>query len=114
MDYRIRHHIDKDLAGSRERGTGAAFQGAHFRSAPAMEAESHGYGIVFALVRLFKSAGLDARGHRYQLCALAHPAVRREETGATERDRAYPVADTVQEDQTPQSEAAQALIQREV
>jgi hypothetical protein len=45
------------------RGAGAAICGAHRRSAAAMEAQSDGYRVIPALVRLLPSARQDAQGH---------------------------------------------------
>ena len=62
---RRRHHPDQVLARGQQQGAGAAVQGAHRRSAAAVEAEPDGSAVARQVVRVLARARRDAQGDRH-------------------------------------------------
>ena len=64
-DDRQRHHPHQVLARGRQQGTGAAVQGAHRRSAAAVEAERDGPAVARQVVRILAGARRHVQGDRH-------------------------------------------------
>src|SRR4030095_4252947 len=79
-----------------------------------METKSYGPAVAQPLVRLFSRSRRDAEGHRYEGCALVHPAFRQQAAGAPQLYLAPPEPHALQEGEAGKSETAQAQKQGQV
>ena len=108
------HQIDQNMARSRSKRTGKAFQRPDRRPDAAMETEPDGPGILSSLVRVLAGARLDAQSHRYQARAVVHRAYRRQAPGKAQLYFTHPCANPVQESRTEESPASRQVDQEQI
>jgi hypothetical protein len=100
-----RYQVDQDLARSRNERARKALRCPGRRSAPAMEAQPDGCGIIRALVRLFTSTRCYAEGDGQQGCAVGDRAFGRQAAGSAELHLTHPEQHSVQKGSSPEGEA---------